>query len=184
MLTNIRASTATIVRIPYVKDLKNMADFLYATTDVAIWSTSETGIGITASSIATLRPLFRTFFLRSKLMGGTSSQDGSSPWPLSGGARHGYVRSGSARKDEEFQFALRTDIKKDAGITTVIGTDGDLERQTEKTGRSKRTSMGASSPPTAWNSSQSGLTQISSGDDEGIWDSGIRKTTISSRVSH
>jgi hypothetical protein len=53
------ASTATIVRIPYLSSLSNMADFLYATTDVAIWSACETGLCIVAASGATLRPLFR-----------------------------------------------------------------------------------------------------------------------------
>lgn len=52
-------STATIVRMFYIHTLINGPDFLYATTDVAIWSTVEPGIGITASSIATLRPLVR-----------------------------------------------------------------------------------------------------------------------------
>lgn len=52
-------STATIVRMFYIHTLTNGPDFLYATTDVAIWSTVEPGIGITASSIATLRPLVR-----------------------------------------------------------------------------------------------------------------------------
>ncbi|KAJ4324297.1 hypothetical protein N0V94_001355 [Neodidymelliopsis sp. IMI 364377] len=52
-------STATIVRMFYIHTLTNGPDFLYATTDVAIWSTVEPGIGITASSIATMRPLVR-----------------------------------------------------------------------------------------------------------------------------
>ncbi|KAF1923182.1 uncharacterized protein M421DRAFT_104644 [Didymella exigua CBS 183.55] len=52
-------STATVVRMFYIHTLTNGPDFLYATTDVAIWSTVEPGIGITASSIATLRPLVR-----------------------------------------------------------------------------------------------------------------------------
>ncbi|KAJ4381705.1 hypothetical protein N0V86_003069 [Didymella sp. IMI 355093] len=52
-------STATIVRMFYIHTLMNGPDFLYATTNVAIWSTVEPGIGITASSIATLRPLVR-----------------------------------------------------------------------------------------------------------------------------
>lgn len=52
-------STATIVRMFYIHTLMNGPDFLYTTTDVAIWSTVEPGIGITASSIATLRPLIR-----------------------------------------------------------------------------------------------------------------------------
>jgi len=36
-LMNYSASTATIVRFPYVSTLSNKADFLYATVDVAIW---------------------------------------------------------------------------------------------------------------------------------------------------
>ncbi|KAF2994343.1 hypothetical protein E8E13_000097 [Curvularia kusanoi] len=52
-------STATVVRMFYIHTLTNGPDFLYATTDVAIWSTVEPGIGIAASSIATLRPLVR-----------------------------------------------------------------------------------------------------------------------------
>lgn len=52
-------STATIVRMFYIHSLLDGPDFLYATTDVAIWSTVEPGIGIAASSIATLRPLVR-----------------------------------------------------------------------------------------------------------------------------
>lgn len=52
-------STATIVRMFYIHTLMDGPDFLYATTDVAIWSTVEPGIGIAASSIATLRPLVR-----------------------------------------------------------------------------------------------------------------------------
>merc|ERR1712029_623623 len=52
-------STATIVRAFYIHTLVEGPDFLFETTDVAIWSTVEPGIGITASSIATLRPLVR-----------------------------------------------------------------------------------------------------------------------------
>lgn len=52
-------STATIVRMFYIHTLMDGPDFLYATTDVAIWSTVEPGIGIAASSLATLRPLVR-----------------------------------------------------------------------------------------------------------------------------
>jgi hypothetical protein len=161
-----------------VKDLRNMEDFLYATTDVAIWSTSETGIGIAASCFATLRPLFRTFFGRSKFMGGTSSQGGSSPWPAPNGPRHGYIRSGRNARPEN--FALRSDIKKDTGITTTIGSDGDLERL-EKGSRSKRTSIGPSIPPRGWNDNEDRLTEVSSEDEERLWGNGIKKTTVLSQ---
>lgn len=39
--------------------LENKAEFLYATTDVALWSCTETALGITAACCATLRPLLR-----------------------------------------------------------------------------------------------------------------------------
>ncbi|OJJ98536.1 hypothetical protein ASPACDRAFT_79908 [Aspergillus aculeatus ATCC 16872] len=54
------ASVAVIVRIPYIPTLLE-TDFLYETTPVAIWSNIETGLGIFAGSMATLRPLLRKF---------------------------------------------------------------------------------------------------------------------------
>ncbi|KAI1268655.1 hypothetical protein F5Y18DRAFT_238083 [Xylariaceae sp. FL1019] len=53
------ASTATIVRIFYVWQLNHDKDLLYNFTDLAIWSTVENGLALTASSVATLRPLFK-----------------------------------------------------------------------------------------------------------------------------
>lgn len=50
--------SATIVRARYIPRMLDADDFLFATADVAIWSTVEPGIGITAASIATLRPLW------------------------------------------------------------------------------------------------------------------------------
>ncbi|KAL2838998.1 hypothetical protein BJY01DRAFT_257886 [Aspergillus pseudoustus] len=54
------AIIAVIVRIPYLHDYKN-PDFLYGTVDIAIWSGVEAGLGITAGSLTTLRPLVRGF---------------------------------------------------------------------------------------------------------------------------
>jgi hypothetical protein len=48
----------------YVWQLTDAKDILYEFTDIAIWSTVENGLGLTASSLATLRPLIRK--LRSK----------------------------------------------------------------------------------------------------------------------
>ncbi|PYI02478.1 P-type ATPase [Aspergillus sclerotiicarbonarius CBS 121057] len=52
------ASTAVIIRIPCLKNYKDM-DFLYSTFTIDIWSFIEVGLGITAGSLVTLRPLFR-----------------------------------------------------------------------------------------------------------------------------
>jgi len=56
------ASTASLIRIPYVITLSQTQDFLWATVNVVIWSSIEPGLGITAISLATLRPLLRKYF--------------------------------------------------------------------------------------------------------------------------
>ncbi|KAK2775133.1 integral membrane protein [Colletotrichum kahawae] len=60
-------SAATVVRSVYIPTLLNGDDFLWATTDVALWSTVEPGIGITAASLATLRPLWQLVWYRAGL---------------------------------------------------------------------------------------------------------------------
>lgn len=60
-------STATIIRLPYTTTLKPYkGDFLYRTTDFAIWTTVEVGVGITAGCIATLKPLLKASFLTTR----------------------------------------------------------------------------------------------------------------------
>lgn len=62
LLTDFSGSCAVIVRFPYVVALeKNATDFLYYATNVVLWTSIEPGLAITASSLATLRPLFHTF---------------------------------------------------------------------------------------------------------------------------
>ncbi|KAM5356946.1 hypothetical protein ACJ41O_003592 [Fusarium nematophilum] len=58
------ASSALLVRFGYLMRFKD-PDFLWATFDIAIWSTVEMGLAITAGSLATLRPLAK--MLRWKL---------------------------------------------------------------------------------------------------------------------
>ncbi|QSZ31258.1 hypothetical protein DSL72_000821 [Monilinia vaccinii-corymbosi] len=133
---NDSASTATIIRMPYLRDLSNVDDFLFATVDVAIWSTTETCIGIIASSAATLRPLFRNFFTRTKLFGNSTTGQSrlSTNWsrhPDSEGG--GYIRQNnlnsdvgalsSARSGEDSDDCkLRDDIPLHSGVITTIAT--------------------------------------------------------------
>lgn len=56
------AGVATIIRIPFVQVLAITDDFLFATVDVAIWSTVEPGVGIIAAAALALRPLFKKFY--------------------------------------------------------------------------------------------------------------------------
>ncbi|KFY05219.1 hypothetical protein O988_00177 [Pseudogymnoascus sp. VKM F-3808] len=164
------ASTATIIRIPFISGMADINDFLYSTMDVAIWSTVEVGIGIVASAAATLRPLFRVFFAGSKgTTGGGSSAPASNHWPKSG-----YIRS----KDTSEAFALRSDISKTGGVTTVI--QGDVEN-----GQMKRESHDGNANPAGWNNSDAQLRGDSS-DEEPAWrgGGGIMKTTGMTQTRH
>ncbi|KAJ5917930.1 hypothetical protein N7454_010305 [Penicillium verhagenii] len=73
------ASAAVIVRIPFLHDYKD-PDFLYATTQISIWSNIEAGLGIAAGSLVTLRPLFRWF--RDPSLGGSRSKRTGGSMPL------------------------------------------------------------------------------------------------------
>ena len=156
--------------MPYVTGLQNVSDFLYATTDVAIWSISETGLGLTASAAATLRPLFRTFLSRSRLLGGSTKTD-TAPWPSS---RAGYLRSD--RNDQE--IGLRSDVGKNAGVTTVIDSRPKPHGHNDDD-KSYGVEVNSLEAQRNWNTSQSKLTETSS-EEFGArdWSHGIKKTTV------
>ena len=116
-----------MIRVPYIKVLALTDDFLFATTDVAIWSTVEPGLGIVAAGAVTLRPLFRTFYAlstrnkssnpitaskHSKLRNShmpPNFQSGGQELGSVGRSQHVYKSSvGSLGDSEEIQ--LRTDI--------------------------------------------------------------------------
>ncbi|KAJ5948936.1 P-type ATPase [Penicillium verhagenii] len=61
VLTILSASVAVVIRLPFLHFYLD-PDFLYSTYQIAIWSIIETGLGIIAGSLVTLRPLFRWFF--------------------------------------------------------------------------------------------------------------------------
>ncbi|KAH8651218.1 hypothetical protein BX600DRAFT_100554 [Xylariales sp. PMI_506] len=60
------AAITIVVRLPAIVDLQDHEDSLYSVSVSILWGTAETGIGITAASISSLRPLFRSW------IGGTS----------------------------------------------------------------------------------------------------------------
>lgn len=142
------ASVATIVRFPYVRTLGNSSDFLYATADIAIWSCSETGLGLTAACCAVLRPLFREVlasnrFINSRVLsrGGTtqtSRGQNSTAWAQE--SRRGYKRSSSSGWEDEVTLqSLKTHGQlpgkdgKGFGTTTsaCYQEDEDVERDLE-----------------------------------------------------
>lgn len=86
--------TATIVRLPYVWSLKESAkgwdaEFLYDTVGIAVWTTVEVGVGITAGCMATMWPLMQIVLSKlgwdASLAGSRPRLNGSkSPDPSSG----------------------------------------------------------------------------------------------------
>ncbi|RDL42465.1 Uncharacterized protein BP5553_02444 [Venustampulla echinocandica] len=167
------ASSATIIRIPYIRGMADINDFLYSTMDVAIWSTVEVGIGITASGAATLRPLFNAYF--SSTIGGSGSgttPSASNRQPQFNGRASRYLRS----KDTE-TFVLRSDIGKTGGVTTVIEGDADLER-VQTSGDSHDGNQ------RGWNDSESKLRDASSDLEDRSWPRGIVKTTGTIQVTN
>ena len=70
------ASTATVVRIKYLLDYSRPEEYLYNLANMAIWSMVESGLGIIAGSLPTLRPLLKHIhFFHSEPSGPTRSSN-------------------------------------------------------------------------------------------------------------
>ncbi|KAK9771444.1 hypothetical protein AB5N19_03193 [Seiridium cardinale] len=166
------ASSATIVRFPYLYSLTDINDFLYSTSDVAIWSTVETGLGITAAGVATLRPLLKTLF------GGGSSARGN------GTSARQWHRTGSEHpqtKGEGGAFDMHDMTSKKFGVTTVIG-DVDLEGQRAK-GDAGSEASDSLRGLDDWNSSQSNLADKANEEPRGnnAWNITVKKSIVQTR---
>ncbi|KAG9254598.1 uncharacterized protein F5Z01DRAFT_654303 [Emericellopsis atlantica] len=177
------ASAATIVRFPYLYSLTDINDFLYSTSDVAIWSTVETGLGITAAGFATLRPLLRRFF------GGSSAHDtpgdpSAGPWHRTGSGHpsDAYGRGLSSRKGQEgYELRDNNPSGKDYGVTTVIRhgeqfADVDTESQ-------KNTGLDdLDSDPHEWSGSDQDLTNMEQKRRAGqAWNITVEKSVVQTR---
>lgn len=85
----LSASCATIIRLRYLTLYNNQAEFMFSTGQVGLWSVIEEGIGITAGSMASLRPL-----LSLRMFGWATSRNGS-------GGRSGQLPSAGTFGDQE-----------------------------------------------------------------------------------
>lgn len=98
-----------------------------ATTDIAIWSTVEQGLAITAGSLATLRPLL---YLAFRKLGITTRNTGQSP--------SGYGLSGPSKPfrspiSNERAEKSRSDVfKHSTTIQSRVSDDGHAPRLTER----------------------------------------------------
>ncbi|KAF2994003.1 hypothetical protein E8E13_002492 [Curvularia kusanoi] len=111
-------STATIIRLPYTTTLKPYkGDFLYRTTDFAIWTTVEVGVGITAGCIATLKPLFKAAL-------GSTGQNSGMPWSKTPKGGYGISKTGGSYGTQQALDDLRPAGERTVRTTTVTGGRG------------------------------------------------------------
>ncbi|KAH8598147.1 hypothetical protein B0O99DRAFT_592039 [Bisporella sp. PMI_857] len=177
------ASTATIVRIPFISGMRDTSNFLYATIDVAIWSTVETGIGIATSSLATLRPLLRKIISST---GGRTTDHGATSGRRTGGRPwiRGNYQSGYHRKISNYEGGGDIAMgNKHMGVTTVVatGTKGqELDDMRDGGNQSRTGSVTALKDARGWNHSTENKLHDGSSDEynpsSSDYDHGIRKT--------
>ncbi|KAG5979958.1 hypothetical protein E4U55_004539 [Claviceps digitariae] len=60
----IFASIATMIRIKFLTEIELTDDILFRPTDASVWTLVEVGVAITASSLATVRPLLHNLQIR------------------------------------------------------------------------------------------------------------------------
>ena len=118
-----RASAAVIVRIPYVHNYKDV-QFLYKTTNISIWSNIEAGLGITAGSLTTLRPLIR--FFREHSYGSRSHTRNPGSFPLSStmGQNTPNIQSKMDHDDAQQLWTGPVETDNYHGVRTVVLGNG------------------------------------------------------------
>ncbi|RDW84839.1 hypothetical protein BP6252_02429 [Coleophoma cylindrospora] len=171
------ASTATLVRIYYIRRLTQTPDIPYEGINLVKWSMVEPGIGITAAAIATLRPLFTTF------LGSKKRQSTISSRPISGevGDTQHILDSYRGKDSLSSEFREMLGIET-GGVTTVIyAGETPAKGMAEKSWTSwfKR-------PGTTQERSPSSITELCEGSNDREspaidWNAGIMKTTIVTR---
>ncbi|KAI0177903.1 hypothetical protein BJ166DRAFT_600519 [Pestalotiopsis sp. NC0098] len=168
LAAGVIASSATIVRFPYLHFLNDTDDFLYSTSDIAMWSTIETGLGITAAGVATLRPLLKTFF------GGSSA-------PGHGTSARQWQRTGSGHPKGDEGFDMHDRGNKGVGVTTVIDYGrARAKRDVESHGIKGDADSGRSDPfsDENFNNSQANLTGIPEQDGTGWNGITVKKSIV------
>lgn len=118
------ASTATIVRIAYIKRLTDTDDYSWEGINLVKWSMVEPAIAITASNFATLRPILRNLFcFASKGSKGISNriEDEERMLTETGGRRQSTSSLGGKLLTPEFADMLGLSR---FGVTTEITSRG------------------------------------------------------------
>ncbi|KAJ5758397.1 P-type ATPase [Penicillium odoratum] len=115
------ASVAVTIRIPFLHNYKD-PDFLYSTYQIAIWSVLETGLGVVAGSIITLRPLFRWFLEGTKGVSQPKKYLGSSQrYPLTS-MKGSKSTKGETNRIQNDPSCWRPDIDDPKRMVTTVSS--------------------------------------------------------------
>ncbi|KAJ5835504.1 hypothetical protein N7447_001530 [Penicillium robsamsonii] len=108
------AAVAVICRLPFLRFYTD-DNFLYSTYQIAIWSLIETGLGITAGSLITLRPLFRWILDANSTHSHKTPRQGkySKQYRLSS------LQSEAARESQNTRY-WRPDVTPDNNKSTIV----------------------------------------------------------------
>ncbi|ORY13369.1 hypothetical protein BCR34DRAFT_267352 [Clohesyomyces aquaticus] len=125
MVLGAVGSVSAIMRMVYVRGLLLNGEYISDSANAAIWATAEPGTGITAASLATLRPLFR------KLREGMRSKIST----ISASSASGFSRSKVSTAGKDWDYLGQNDM---IGLTTAV-TGGTHNTAAEE--HSKKMSM-------------------------------------------
>lgn len=170
------ASTATIVRIVYIKSLTATEDYSWEGINLAKWSMIEPAIAITAMNIATLRPMFKNVLHFASKRFDNNDEEAKRPSGESGTTMRS--RNSVSAKDYSVEFAELLGLSR-VGVTTHISAG---VSQPEKDQLKKRFTLRKSMTKVSQrNESQTELNAVSPSmiPDDGIdWTGGIKATTV------
>ncbi|PVH79007.1 hypothetical protein DL98DRAFT_461678 [Cadophora sp. DSE1049] len=179
------ASTATIVRIVYIKTLTETDDYSWEGINLVKWSMVEPAIAITAMNIATLRPLFKNFlsFASKRFDPSIDSDETLRP---SNDSRSQFARRNSvSAKDYSVEFAELLGLSR-VGVTTHISAGGSAAERDQLRKRWTLRRSGRSfkeEKQRSYNESQTELNSVlgdANVQERGAvdWHAGIKTTTV------
>jgi hypothetical protein len=169
------ASTATIVRIVYIKRLTDTDDYSWEGINLVKWSMVEPAIAITAMNIATLRPLFKNFHFSSKRFDGSIDDEEGR---MSGDSQKRLRAHGNSvnANDYSVEFAQLLGLSR-VGVTTLItagGSDAERNQMRKRFALRRPSTLREKSD----SESQTELNPVQSPTDYIDWSGGIKATTV------
>lgn len=172
------ASTATIVRIVYIKSLTRTTDYSWEGINLVKWSMVEPAIAITAMNIATLRPMFKNFFVAAKKRFDPSTDSEGSIGPL-GDLKVELISERNSVGVNEYsaEFATLLGLTR-VGVTTEISAGSSEKSPTRKRFTLNRTVSRISEYKAESQTELNGMPSPQPSINDMSWAAGIKTTTV------